>query len=540
LPVATQWQIRIARTTPDVPVGDTTEQNDLIWQTISPIVERRFRYPNSALLYIEFDSQLFKSQPSVTVKLRGSICRIPSNYDPVNRTYSGIWNGTFTRAWTNNPAWIILELLTNTRFGAGNNIDVDKVDKWSLYKIAQYCDGTVSNGLGGTEPRFTYNAYLNTKVDAFQQVSSILSQIRGLAYAAGGQILFSQDRPGTFPVDIYTDANTVCAYDDDGILTQPNFTYDYVSLREKHSKCHVYWYDQKDTGKKKPAYVDLFDVGYGADLRRYGDEVKEIDLPGCTSEAEARRHGRWLLLTERENSKTVTFATGDSATFRYPGDLISVLDSSETTVRSAGRIVQSTVNTVTLDSPVLHNAANPALLVLMVEGLQEIKNITNPTGTYSTLSVTPPFSTPPPAGTIWALNNQAGIETYKIVSISNPETGKYGIIGVLYSDKFNAIDSNETLTSVSDSRTPPESPAVVLITPFTGGYQVGWSRSNSLAVVQYGLEYQEISSGIWQPVPLSSGVTDVEVATVPGQYRFRVRAIDLYGKVSAWKTSSFV
>jgi predicted phage tail protein len=533
------WQVRIVRTTPDVPIGDTNEQNDLFWQTITPIVERRFRYPNSALLYLEFDSKLFKAQPVVTIKLKGIICQIPSNYDPIARTYSGLWNGTFNRAWTNNPAWVLMDMLTNPRYGAGNYIRTENVDKWSLYSISQYCDERVNNGYGGTEPRFVHNAYINSKLDIFQAVNALLAQIRGLAYVAGGQLLFSQDRPGTQPVDVYTDANTICEYSDDGVLTQPNFTYDYVSLKEKHSKCQVYWYDQREGGKKKPTYIDLFDIGYGSDMTRYGDEVREVVLAGCTSEGEARRHGRWLLLTERENSKTVSFATGDDAIYRYPGDLISIADSSETVVRSAGRITGSTEFSVTLDALVTIGSANQPSLVLMIRGVRTVRNITNSAGSTSTILVSASLPLDIPEGTLWALNDPLIVETYKIVSISNPEVGKYGIIGVLYSDKFDLIDSNEVLTPFEGSRQSPEVPEQLLVTAFIGGYQIGWSPSTSLAVTRYDLEFQEVSAGTWQPTALAEGVTDAQVLTAPGQYRFRVRAVNLYGKVSQWQVSSF-
>jgi predicted phage tail protein len=533
------WQVRIVRTTPDVPIGDVNEQNDLYWQTITPIIERRFKHPNSALLYLEFDSKLFKSQPVVTMKLKGIICQIPSNYNPITRVNTGVWDGTFTRAWTNNPAWILMNMLTNPRYGAGNYITQENVDKWSLYAIAQYCDGLVNNGYGGTEPRFVYNNYINSKAEIFQAVNALLAQVRGLAYTAGGQILFSQDRPGTQPVDVYTDANTICEYSDDGVLTQPNFTYDYVSLKEKHSKCHVYWYDQKENGKKKPTYIDLFDIGYGSDMTRYGDEVKEVVLEGCTSEAEARRHGRWLLLTERENSKTVAFATGDDAIYRYPGDLILVADSSESVVRLAGRIVSSTTTSVTLDAPVTIGSANQSSLVLMINGVRTVRTVTNAPGVHTTLLVLTPLPADIPVGTLWALNDPTTIETYKIISISNPEAGKYGIMGVLYSDKFDAIDSNETLVAVENFRQAPEPPEQLLVTAFIGGYQIGWSPSTSLAVTKYELEFQEVSAGTWQPSSLAEGVTDAQVLTAPGQYKFRVRAINLYGKVSSWQVSSF-
>jgi predicted phage tail protein len=216
-----------------------------------------------------------------------------------------------------------------------------------------------------------------------------------------------------------------------------------------------------------------------------------------------------------------------------------VADSSESVVRLAGRIVSSTTTSVTLDAPVTIGSANQSSLVLMINGTRTVRTITNASGVHSTLLVLTALPADIPVGTLWALNDPTTIETYKIISISNPETGKYGIIGVLYSDKFDAIDSNETLVAVENFRQAPEPPEQLLVTAFIGGYQIGWSPSTSLAVIKYELEFQEVSAGTWQPSSLAEGVTDAQVLTAPGQYKFRVRAINLYGKVSLWQVSSF-
>jgi predicted phage tail protein len=530
------WQIKVERTNPDVAVNNTKEQNNLYWQSYTPIVEQLFRHPNSALLFVKFDSAYFKSTPTITVKLNGLICRIPSNYNPNTRTYSGFWDGTFTRSFTNNPAWCLLELLTNARFGTGNYIPLASVDKWSLYRICVYCDGLVNNGFGGQEPRFVYNNYLNTKVDAFSAVQSILGQIRGVAYYANGQILFSQDRPDIEPVDIYTLANTVCEYDEQGVLTQPNFTYDYVSLKEKHAKCHVNWYDPNEFGKKKTAYVDLFDIGYGQDFQRYGDEVKEVDLPGCTSEAEARRHGRWILLTERLESKTVSFATGEQGLLRLPGDLIKISDPYEAGARNAGKIASATLSTITVDDPV-DIGAGINNLSCIINGQEQIRPIINAAGTHTVLTVSPGFSDIPEFDGIWMIGGASVPETYRILSISNPDLGKYGIVAIKHAGKYAAIDSLETLTPNPPNLTVPLAPLSITVRSIPSGYFVGWLASQSVGVTGYALEYESDGSGFWSPIPLSSGTTDAEVVLPQGAYRFRVRAQNIYGRSSAYTYS---
>lgn len=531
------WQVRIERTSPDPALSDTKTQNELYWQAFTPIVEQKFRYPNSALLYIAFDSALFKSQPTVVVKAKGVISRIPNNYNPITRTYSGLWNGQFTRAWTNNPAWCLLELLTNTRFGLGSNIDIDKVDKWSLYQMAVYCDQKVDNGFGGLESRFTYNAYLNTKTDAFAAINAILGQIRGAAYYAGGQVFFSQDRPGILPVDIYTQSNTICEYDEDGVLTQPNFTYDYVSLKEKNARCHVFWYDPNEFDKKKTAYVDLFDIGYGDDFYRYGDEVKEVDLPGCTSEAEARRHGRWLLLTERLQSKTVTFATGEDGIIRFPGDLIRIVDTNEVGNRIGGKVVEATDTTVTLDAD-LNVGFVVSEISVLIAGSIITKQVSNIGATSLVLTVSTPFDTIPNRGDTWFVNIGIDPEVYKIISISNPSIGKYGMVGVLYKDKFAEIDKVESLTVEPPSNTKPEPLTNVVVTSVPSGYLIGWAAPISVGTTEYKLEYEELNSGYWQPIVTSPGATDARVVLPAGSYRFRVAATNIYGKTSEWAYSA--
>lgn len=530
------WQIKVERVTDDLALSNTKEQNDLYWQSYTPIVERKFRYPNSALLYVEFDSAYFKAQPTITVKLLGVICRVPSNYDPLTRIYTGLWDGTFTRAWTNNPAWCLLELLTNPRFGTGNYISIDMVDKWSLYRIAKYCDELVPNGFSGQEPRFVYNNYLNTKVDAMQAIMSLLGQIRGVAYYAKGQILFNQDRPDIVPNTIFTLANTVCEYDEDGVLIQPNFTYDYVSLKEKRAKCHVFWYDPEEFGKRKPAYVDLFDVGYGQDFARYGDEVREIDLPGCTSEAEARRHGKWLLLTERLESKTVSFATGQDGMFLFPGDLIKVADPHEASNRFAGKIIAASTTTVTLDDPVLVGAGIHRISAI-INGAEEVNIITNAPGYHSVINLATPYTVAPSVGSIGMVTGIIHSEVFRVISIGNPDIGKYSIIAVKHSSKYAEIDTADVLTPIIRNQNIPDAPVVLTVTSIPGGYFVGWSASLSKGVIQYQLEYEQENSGFWQPIGVSPGVSDAEVLLPSGAYKFRVAAISILGKRSGWKYS---
>jgi predicted phage tail protein len=537
--LAPPYKVKVERITDDVPVSNQQEMNDLYWQTYTTFVNKNFRYPNSALLYVRLDTAYFKGQPSITVKLLGMICAIPSNYNPTTRTYTGLWDGTFTRAYTDNPAWCVLELMTNKRFGSGNYIDIINVDKWSFYRIARYCDEQVDNGFGSTEPRFVYNEYLRDSVPALDRIKSILGQIRATAFYAGGLIMVSQDRPGLVSDDIFNESNTVCEYQD-GRLTKPSFSYDGVSLSEKHAKAHITWYDPNQFDKKQTAYADLFDIGFGDDFYRYGDEVKVVDLKGCSSEGEARRHGKWLLATERLESRTITFATGSQGLLRQPGSLIRVADSHRQKARVSGRIDSANASSVTLDAPVTLAAGKVYYLNTIVDKAEVSIRVTNPPGTHTTLTLSG-LASPPLPNTPWLLDGEVSSEIYRLVAVSDNNDGSYGIVGVLHvPTKFVLADSpGEIGTRATPlNPTPPAPPSNLTVSHIGNNYSIGWLASTTASVVSYELEYQEVSTNRWTPIPLSAGVTDADLVLAAGSYRFRVAAVSIRGINSQWLVSA--
>ena len=532
------WRIKVERTNDDVAITNTKEQNDLFWQSYTTLVEDKFRYPNSSLLFVRLDAAYFRAQPTLTIKLNGIICRVPSNYNPVTRIYTGVWNGTFMRAFTNNPAWCLLEMLTNKRFGTGNYMDITQIDKWSFYRMAVYCDEPCDDGQGGFEPRFRYDDYLKDKQDAFTVINNILAQIRAIAFYAGGQIMVSQDRPGLVSEDIFNESNVVHSYDESGKLTSPPFIYDYVSLKEKHSKSYVNWFDPNEFGKKKTAYTDLFDIGYGADFYRYGDEVKEVSLSGCTSGAEAKRHGKWLLATERLESKTISFATGSQGLLRVPGSLIRVCDKHRQQKRLSGRIVAATNNSVTLDAEVTLAVGISYNLLTIVEGVELSLVVLNPAGTYTTLSVN--LASLPAPNSPWVLGN-ATSEIYRLAAVSDAKDGVYGLIGILHSPIKAVIADNVGILNVAlTNRGQTLPPTDVTVSPSLDGYFIGWNASVSTNVVQYELEWQEEGTNRWTPVPIGAGITDADVILPTGTYKWRVAALALFGGRSEWVYSTVV
>jgi len=524
------WAIKVERVSDDIPPTNTLEQNSLYWQTYTTILQDQFVYPNSALLYVAIDTTYFNAQPTISVLFKGLICTIPSNYNPTTRTYVGIWDGTFTRAYSNNPAWCLLMLLTNPIYGCGQYISLAQVDKWSLYTIAQYCDELVSDGYGGSEPRYSYNHYMTQRAEAFTQINTILSQIRGIAYYAGGQIYFAIDSPNQKPVALFNDSDTVREYDENGHLSQPPFTYDYVSLKQKHSSARVSWYDQNQFGKKRIEYLDLYDIGYGDDFVRYGAESIDVDLSGCISQAEARRHGRWLLATGRLESKTVLFATGDEGMVRKPSDLIQLFDAHEQGARYGGRVLVSTTTQIVLDAEV--TIAGGDAFVVMVDGLELSSAVGNPPGVYTQITLATPLSTAPPAGSVWGIIGAAQPEIYRIISVGNPSPNKYTIAAIASNPiKYALADGTDRLVAIP-GQTLPNPPTNIVVQVITGGYLVGWMASTSTNVTRYYLEYAINGSNDWTQISTTNGVTSISVTLPRNIYVFKVRSIDIYGQYS--------
>jgi len=530
--LAPPYQIKVERVSDDIPPTNTLEQNSLYWQTYTTILQRLFTYPNSALLFVSIDTLYFNAQPTVSLLLMGMICPIPTNYDPIAKTYGGNWDGTFTRAYTTNPAWCVLKLITDELNGLGRYIKIDRVDKWSLYAMAKYCDELVSNGYSGSEPRYAYNYYMNTRQDALQQVQTILSQIRGIVYYAGGLIFFAIDRPGQVPVALFNDTDTICEYDADGHLSQPPFTYDYVSLKQKHAIARVNWYDQNQFGKKKIEYVDLIEIGYGNDFDRYGQESIEIDLAGCTSQAEARRQGRYLLATGRLEGKTVLFATNEHGRYIKPSDLIQVFDAHEQGARYGGQVVSGTVNGVVLDSEVTIAGGNADTFIVMVNNVELSTQISNVAGVYTELTFLVPLTSAPQEGSIWGVIGVGQPEIYRVISVGNPSPNKYTIAAIISNPiKYALSDGQDSLTPAT-AQTPPLPPSNLIIQVVPGGYLISWLASTTSNVVGYYLEYQVQGTSSYIPITIPPGATTGSISLPNGVYIFQVRAINIYNQYS--------
>ncbi|HGV6253926.1 TPA: host specificity protein J [Salmonella enterica subsp. enterica serovar Dublin] len=328
------FNLRVVRITPD----STTDQllNKTVWQGLTEIISEKHAYPNTALVGLKVDADQFGSQ-SVSRKFhcRGRIVRVPSNYDSETRTYAGLWNGTFKEEWTNNPAWILLDLLTHPRYGLGQRIGISDVDKWALYAIAQYCDHMVPNGYGGQEPRMTCNVYLADRRKAYDVISDFCSVMRCIPVWNGQRMTFIQDRPSD-KVWTYTNSNVV----------NGEFNYSYSAFKDRHNAAEIRFIDPADGWNVS---VEL--VEDKADIAKNGRKVIQRDAFGCTSRGQAHRDGLWLIQTELLETQLVTFSVGAEGLRHTPGDIIEVCDGDYAGASIGGRIVavDAAARSLTLD-----------------------------------------------------------------------------------------------------------------------------------------------------------------------------------------------
>ncbi|QBC44469.1 TipJ family phage tail tip protein [Iodobacter fluviatilis] len=441
---AAPWQVRVRRITPDSAL--VALQNKTFWESYTEIIDAKLRYPNSALVALSVDSSQFNSIPTRAYHMRGLIIQVPSNYDPVARTYNGIWNGSFKPAYSNNPAWVFYDLVLNSRYGLGQFIPASSVDKWALYEIARYCDEKVATGFGGTEPRFTCNVYLQTRQDAYRVLQDLASVFRGISFWAAGSLFATQDAPADAEAQ-FTNANVI-----DG-----RFEYQGASASSRHTVALVTWNDPDNMYRPQIEYV-ADDEG----IRRFGVRQAEIAAIGCTSRGQAHRLGRWLLYSEAMESEVVSFKCGLDGAFILPGTVIKVSDRLRKAKRAGGRIVSATASKVTVDSYEALGGVE-RLTVVQPNGTLAEGVVIGVVGNVLTLQNPLPFVPVPQA--VWILASDTVPEVlYRVVSIAETEPGQIAVTALLHMpDKYARVEQNLRLEPVK--RPPaaviPAAPAVI-------------------------------------------------------------------------------
>lgn len=533
------WDIRVRRITDDSDTATTT--NAFGWESYTEISSLRLRYPNSAIGALRVSARQFSRIPTRAYDLLGLRVEVPSNYDPITRTYTGTWDGTFKIAWTDCPPWIFRALATNKRWGLGSHISAAAVNKWQLYRIAQYCDAMVSNGRGGLEPRFTCNLYLQTREQGRKVLQDLAAVFRAMAFFAGGELQVVQDAPSD-PVMLFTPANVV-----DG-----RFTYQDQSELQRHSVFIVHYNDLAQMGKRVPEVYAPDEL-----VARYGISELELSPIGVWSRSQAQRLARWAAYSEEMEGDVVSFAVGAEGELVLPGKVFQIADPNEAGERMGGRVASATASEVTLDADVTMGGGETYTLTVQFPDpaddaayITEQRAVTTPHSTTRVLAVAPPFSAAPAAHSTWLLQSEAlAPTTWRCLGVREVAgADQYEITAVAHHPgKFALIEQGIVLQERPISRltlTPPKPASIEIIeTPYLVGTSYRSRATVSWPEPALGLTYivtWRHDSGPWTELPAAGGNT-ADIANLPrGTLQVQVQSRNALGRTSAALSASQV
>lgn len=519
------WTIRLRKITPDAnsaKIGDT-----MTLQSFTEVIDAKLRYPNTALLYIEFDSSQFNgSIPQISCEPRGRVIRVPDTYDPETRSYNGIWQGAFKWAWTDNPAWIFYDLVVTDRFGLGQRLTAANIDKWTLYQIAQYCDQQVPDGKGGsgTEPRYTCNVYIQDRNEAYTVLRDFAAIFRGMTYWGGDQIVALADMPRDVDYS-YTRANVVGG----------RFAYSSSTTKSRYTTALVSWSDPGN------AYADAMEpVFEQALVARYGFNQLEMTAIGCTRQSEANRKGRWGILTNNKD-RVVSFDVGLDGNIPQPGYIIAVADEMLSGKVMGGRISAVNSRVITLDRKP-DAVAGGRLILNLPSGASQSRTIQSVNGNLVT--VTTAYSETPEPEAVWVVeSDELYAQQYRVVSVSDNDDGTFSISGAWHDpDKYARIDTGAVIDQRPVSVIPPGNqapPANIVISSFSVVQQnisvetmrVSWDQAQN--AIAYEAQWRR-NDGNWVNVPRSSTTSFDVPGIYAGRYLVRVRAINAAEISSGW------
>ena len=528
LPPATSgWQIRVRRLTENSTDGRHADTTRI--ESMSEIVDAKLAYPHTALLFVQFDAKLFDGRtPTVTVRTKGILCRIPANYDPVNRTYTGTWDGTFRWAWTNNPAWVFYDLVLSKRYGLGRRISADQVDKWSLYKIAQYCDAQVSDGAGGKEARFLCDLYLQSRTDAWTVLMDLASIFRGMLSWSNNLLTVDADMPRELDPDfVFNKSNIVGQFNFSGSSEKTNYSAAIVT------------YSNPSNGYKD----DQASVHVQAVSSRFGFNTLEMTAVGCTRESEGQRRGLWAIETNRDDN-AVEFTTGMEGRIPRVGKIIGVNNAPLAGRANGGRVAAATATKITLDRNVAAKAGD-RLIVNLPTGKSEGREVKSVSG--RALTVTQPFSVVPDTESAWVLDQpDLAIQLFRVKRVARKDDNTVTISGLPYNpNKFARIDDGAIIEDRPVSIVPPRNQEMPANIQISSTYRVEQGIGISTMVVTwdgvahavaYEAQWRQ-NGGDWMNAS-RTGNTRFEVDGIyAGRYTVRVRAINALDIASAWATS---
>lgn len=531
LPKSTSgWSVRVRRITADASGSNSKLVNAFKVFSYAEVIDSKLRYPLTALLYVEVDSSQFNgSAPKVTCKIKGKLIKVPDNYDPITRTYSGSWSGGFKMAWSNNPAWIFYDLVLDEIYGMGTRVDASMVDKWALYSIAQYCDEMVSDGAGGTEPRFTCNVFIQSQEDAWQVLNDLAAVFRGITFWGNDQIYVQADVPQDDVDWVYNVSNVI-----DGL-----FTYAGGSYKNRYSSCLVSWSDPQNH------YSDTVEGVYDSALvERYDVRQTSLTAIGCTSQSEAHRRGRWVLLSNAKDG-TVSFGVGLDGYIPLPAEIIGVADPFRSSKENGGRISAVNGRQITLDREIDY-AAKDRLVVNLPDGKAQTRTISAVSADKKTVTVATAFSQVPVAGAVWAIDSDnLAIQYFRVTSIAanDDSTGGFTITAVQHDpNKYRYIDDGVRVESPPITVTPISvlsAPKNIVVTESdhvsqgltVASLDVSWDKVEG--AIRYVAQWRK-DNGDWINVPVTSAQGFSVQGIYSGSYDVRVRALNAQDTSSPW------
>ncbi|HDI9995409.1 TPA: host specificity protein J [Escherichia coli] len=531
------FNIRMVRETAD----STTDQlqNRTLWSSYTEIIDVKQCYPNTAIVGLQVDAEQFGGQQlTVNYHIRGRIIQVPSNYDPEKRTYSGIWDGSLKPAYSNNPAWCLWDMLTHPRYGMGKRLGAADVDKWALYAIGQYCDQTVPDGFGGTEPRMTFNAYLSQQRKVWDVLGDFCSAMRCMPVWNGQTLTFVQDRPSDV-VWPYTNSDVVV--DDNGV----GFRYSFSALKDRHTAVEVNYTDPQNGWQTSTELVEDPDA-----ILRYGRNLLKMDAFGCTSRGQAHRAGLWVIKTELLETQTVDFTLGSQGLRHTPGDIIEICDNDYAGTLTGGRIlsIDAASRTLTLDREVtLPEAGTSTVNLINGSGKPVRVDITaHPAPDRIQVSVLPDGME---TYGVWGLSLPSlRRRLFRCVSIRENTDGTFAITAVQHVPEKEAIVDNgarfEPMSGSLNSVIPPAVQHLTVEVSASDGQYLALAKWDTPRVVK-GVRFSlRLTSGSGENSRLVTSAitadTEHRFSGLPlGEYTLTVRAINSYGQQGEPATTTF-
>ena len=525
----TGWQLRVRRITPN----STSDliQDTMMIDAVAEVIDVKLSYPNTALLGVQYNAELFSNIAKMSVRLKGKIIRVPDNYDPVARTYTGIWTGNFKDAYSNNPAWIFYDLCTQWRGGLGERLDATMIDRWSLYALGQYCDQPVSDGQGGLEPRFTCNVYLQKQEEAYTVLQNIAGIFRAMSFWTGERIMLDADVPQD-PIYTYSSANIV-----GGVA---GIQYSGTRNRDRHTLAKVAWDNPNNDYQTEYEYIRDEKA-----MSKFGVKVLDLSAFGCTSQAQAQRAGLWALKTEQLETRQVAFSVGLDGAIPRVGNIISLSDEAFAGRANGGRVstVNSTQRIIELDREVTASVGD-VLIINGGNGKSERRNISNVVG--NRITVTAGFTSAEPEH-VWAIETaDLKLMRFRVMSITENDDATYAITAIQHEpQKYDAIDFGTDVKPTEITIVNPDTvdaPASVTVTSRHREVQgqtvttliISWSQVSG--AVAYDVEWRK-DDGTWVKVPRTGNVSAEIDGVYSGNYMARVRAISAFDVQSNPTTS---